>query len=267
MERFYFWVTFVLFAVLGLMIGSFLNVVVYRLPRGMNLAKPASHCTSCGHKLAWYDNIPVFSYLFLRGKCRYCGAAVSPRYILVETANCALWCAAALVFYPRGVAYTASCALALSVLLSAACCDGENMFIPDSLQIALALCALAALFADPVTDWRDKLIGAAVSGGFFLFFYLISFPMFGREGLGFGDVKLMAGAGLLLGWKNSFVAIGFGVLCALVAIGAKKFVFRRACSLYDGAEEFAFAPYLVAGVAFALFAGDAVLNLYLSLFL
>ncbi len=147
MERFYFWVTFVLFAVLGLMIGSFLNVVVYRLPRGMNLAKPASHCTSCGHKLAWYDNIPVFSYLFLRGKCRYCGAAVSPRYILVETANCALWCAAALVFYPRGVAYTASCALALSVLLSAACCDGENMFIPDSLQVALALCALAALFA------------------------------------------------------------------------------------------------------------------------
>ena len=111
MERFYFWVTFVLFAVLGLMIGSFLNVVVYRLPRGMNLAKPASHCTSCGHKLAWYDNIPVFSYLFLRGKCRYCGAAVSPRYILVETANCALWCAAALVFYPRGVAYTASGAL------------------------------------------------------------------------------------------------------------------------------------------------------------
>ena len=76
-----------------------------------------------------------------------------------------------------------------------------------------------------------------------------------------------SGAGLLLGWKNSFVAIGFGVLCALVAIGAKKFVFRRACSLYDGAEEFAFAPYLVAGVAFALFAGDAVLNLYLSLFL
>lgn len=266
MESFYFWTTFAVFAALGLAVGSFLNVVVYRLPRGMNLAKPASHCTSCGRKLAWRDNIPVFSYLFLRGKCRYCGAPVSPRYIVVETANCALWCIAVPAFYPQGVIYTASCALSLSVLLAMAFIDEENMFIPDSLQIALALCALAALFSDPVAGWEEKLLGAALSGGFFLFFYLLSFPLFGREGLGFGDVKLMACTGLLLGWKKAIVAVLFGVLYALAAVGAKKAFFRGARSLYGGAEEFAFAPYLVTGVIFALFAGGAVVNGYLSLF-
>lgn len=146
--------------------------------------------------------------------------------------------------------------------------DEENMFIPDSLQIALALCALAALFSDPAAGWEEKLLGAALSGGFFLFFYLLSFPLFGREGLGFGDVKLMACAGLLLGWKKAIVAVLFGVLYALAAVGQRKMqFFRGARSLYGGAEEFAFAPYLVTGVIFALFAWlGPSLNGYLSLF-
>ena len=122
MEQFYYITTCVLFAVLGLCIGSFLNVLIYRLPRGMNLAKPASHCTVCGHKLAWYDNIPLLSYLILRGKCRSCGARISPRYFLVELSNAALWISCCLAVYRdvTSIPVAAVYALALSVLLTMA---------------------------------------------------------------------------------------------------------------------------------------------------
>lgn len=263
MEAFYYWTTFAVFAVLGLAIGSFLNVVIYRLPRGMNLAKPASHCTSCDHKLAWYDNIPVFSYLFLRGRCRYCGAKVTPRYLVVEVSNCILWCLAVYFFYSRGIVFTAVCALALSVLLAMAFCDAENLFLPDSLQIALLLCAIVGLFFDPQNDWTAKLWGLLVGGGSFLFFYLLSFVLFRREGLGFGDVKLMAIAGLLLGWKGITVSILVGILCALVGVVVRKLTVRRAGTLEES-DEFAFAPYLVAGIMFSMFFGDMLIDGYLA---
>jgi len=264
MDEFYFWTTFVLFAVLGLVFGSFLNVVIYRLPRGMNLAKPASHCTVCGHKLAWYDKIPVFSYLLLRGKCRYCGARVPLRYLMVELVNGALWCAAAWAFYPRGIVFAAASACALSVLLAIAYCDAENMFILDSLQIALLLFAVVCLFFDPVNDRWAKLLGLLIGGGLFLFFYFLSFLLFKREGLGFGDVKLMAISGLLLGWKSTCVAVLAGVLCALVAVLVRKSVCRTGKGKGEGLDEFPFAPYLVAGIVFAMFFGDMLTDAYLA---
>ena len=263
MERFYYSAAAVLFAVFGLCIGSFLNVVVYRLPRGMNLAKPASHCPSCGHRLAWYDNIPLLSWLLLRGKCRYCGAPVSPRYFIVELANCLLWLACALYFYAAGVWYALACALALSVLLSMALCDMENLFIPDSLQLALLLAAVWALFADGELPYGERLLGIAVGGGCFLFFYCFSFLLFGKEGLGFGDVKLMACAGLLLGWKAVIVSIVFAVAAALADILLRK-IARGGRRASGGEAEFAFAPHLALGIAFALFYGNAVAAWYAS---
>lgn len=263
MEEFYFYVSCVMFAVVGLCIGSFLNVVVYRLPRGMNLAKPASHCPDCGHALAWYDNIPLLSFLMLKGKCRYCGAGISPRYFFVELCNAVLWLLCVLAFYERGLAYVSVCAVAASLVVTMSLCDMENLFIPDSLQIAFALVALVGIFVDPSTFWKEKIYGCFLGGGFFLFFYVLSFPLFGREGLGFGDVKLMAGAGLLLGWKSVCVSVLFGVLYALFDILPRKL--KKHPNPFGNEEEYPFAPYLAAGILFAMFFGEAVVRRYVGL--
>lgn len=268
MEQFYYITACVMFAVFGLCIGSFLNVVIYRLPRGMNLAKPASHCTTCGHKLAWYDNIPLLSYLILRGKCRYCGASVSPRYFVVEFTNCVLWLMCPLTMYfSRGVWFSLVCALAISLLLAMSLIDMENLFIPDSLQICFFLVAVGGIFADGQTGWQDKLYGLLLGGGFFLFFYCASFVLFKREGMGFGDVKLMASAGLLLGWKATIAAIVFAIAVALADIVLRKIFIRSGRDgLGNVSEEFAFAPYLALGVFAAMLFGNALVDGYLALF-
>lgn len=267
MEKFYYICTCVIFTVVGLCIGSFLNVVVYRLPRGMNLAKPASHCPVCGHKLAWYDNVPLLSFLVLRAKCRYCGAPISPRYFFLELFNCLLWLFSALIFYPVGIWIALVNALALSLLLCMAQCDAENLWIPDSLQLCLFFVAVCGIFADPLHIWSDKLYGLLLGGGFFALFYFLSFPLFGREGMGFGDVKLMASVGLLLGWRQVFVAIVFAILFALAGIAVNRFTAQvKRLSLDNNGGEFAFAPYLAFGAAFALFFADYIVNWYIALF-
>lgn len=271
MEQFYRITVCVLFAAVGLCVGSFLNVVVYRLPRGMNLAKPASHCPSCKHPLAWYDNIPLLSYLLLGGKCRYCGVRITPRYFFLELTNCALWLACALAFARSSVWHALFCASALSVLLSMAQCDIENMFIPDGLQAALTIAALGAAAADPVTPWAEKFYGLLLGGGFFAAFYGLSYPLFGREGLGFGDVKLMAGAGLLLGWRATCVCIVFAIMYALAGIAARRAFFPRVQRALPGMpegaapDEFAFAPYLALGALTALFFGNFAAAWYAAL--
>ena len=269
MEQFYFAAACVLFSVFGLCIGSFLNVVIYRLPRGMNLAKLASHCTSCGHKLAWYDNIPLFSYLFLRGKCRYCGARISPQYFIVELGNAALSLTCAAVFYDgkEGLFTAVVYALSLSVLLAMAVTDMENLFLPDTLQVCLFVLAVCGVAAD-LSAWQEKVCGLLLGGGFFLFIYCLSFLLFQKEGLGFGDVKLMASAGLLLGWKGVIVATVFAVAVALFDILIRKVFLRRTVTLpgASAGDEFAFAPYLAWGVAVALFCGAALFDGYLALF-
>jgi len=268
MEKYYFVTTCVMFAVIGLCVGSFLNVVVYRLPLGMNLAKPDSHCPNCKNHIAWYDNIPILSYLILRGKCRHCKLPISPRYIFVEFINGMLWLASVFAFYEKGIWYIIACALFLSILLTMSLCDLENLFIPDTLQIALAIVAIGAIFADNI-GYEQKLIGLAVGGGFFLIFYFLAFIMFGREGLGFGDVKLMAGVGLFLGWKNVIVGVIISVFSALVIIAISKLFFNKKTDMQgmsDGSsEEIPFGPFLAFGATIALFFGNTIIDMYLSL--
>ena len=266
MQNYYFIVTCVMMGAVGLCVGSFLNVVVYRLPVGMSLAKPASHCPSCNHTLAWYDNVPLFSFLFLGGKCRYCKTKISPRYFCVELLNAALWLCCAFAFFRNyGVWAVIVNALALSVLLCMALIDEEHLFIPDRLQIALLILGVCGIFASGVQFWQTKLYGMLLGGGFFLFFYLISFPLFGREGLGFGDVKLMTSAGLLLGLKSVCVAIVIAIVMALIDVIVRRVAFKNQKDPFGGANEFAFAPYLAAGVAAALFFGDSIAAWYFSM--
>ncbi len=251
---------YVFSALLGVCVGSFLNVVIYRLPNGMSLIRPASHCPSCGEKIRWYDNIPLLSWLILRGRCRHCGERISPRYFLVELLCGLLWVCSALKFGFSPMTLVAD--VALSALLAQVFVDFEHMILLDSLTLTLALCGVAAIFADPSVLWWERLIGG-FGGGLLLFGlgFVISKAV-KREALGFGDVKLTAAAGLLLGWKN----LALGLFLAAV-LGVFYLLGKKIAGRYDREEAFPFGPFLAAAFALCLFFGTDLINWYLGLFL
>jgi leader peptidase (prepilin peptidase)/N-methyltransferase len=205
----------------GLIWGSFLNVVIYRVPRDMSVVRPASHCPGCGKPIAGYDNVPVFSYVLLRGRARCCGARMSPRYPMVELLGGVLSLGileAIILKMPdatpavRALAvYGADFALCMG-LLAAAFIDAEHMFLPDSITfggIAVGL-VTATLRGLP---FAQSLIGAA--GGFvgvWLPFTFLYKRVLGRTGMGMGDAKLLALAGAWFGWQGAVFVLFAGAL-------------------------------------------------------
>ena len=257
--------TYVLMGLLGLCVGSFLNVVIYRVPRGMSVSYPSSHCTSCAYSLRWYDNIPVISYCFLRGKCRKCHAPISPRYTIVELANMLLWLLCVWRFFSVdvfGILRTACVAVLCSVLICVFFIDLEHKIIPDRFNIIIAVLGVILTVSDAAEmgGWATHLIGLAVGGGFFLAVYYLAILVYKREGLGFGDVKLMAAAGLFLGWLNVFLA----VLIASVTGSIVLLAVRNRTKAGKGTE-YPFAPFLAVGILLASLFGDALVGWYLGL--
>ncbi len=183
-------------ALAGLAIGSFLNVVIYRLPKGTFFSKARSFCPKCGAPIKAYDNIPVISYLILKGKCRNCHASISPRYPLIEALNCILWVVNFAVF---GISWmTLVYDVLVSVLIVVAMIDFDTFEIPDSSNVTILLLGLITFFPISGVSWQSKLIGCVC----------ISLPMlilalFG--GMGLGDVKLYFVLGLLFGWQKILV--------------------------------------------------------------
>lgn len=249
MEIFYGTVAFVL----GLVVGSFLNVCIYRLPTGESVAAGRSHCMSCGHTLAWYDLFPVASWLFLGGKCRYCKAPISPRYAAVEVGNALLWLMAYRHFGPTPMLAVALCAI--SCLLVAALIDWDTGLIYDRFCVIIAALGVLAAFFDPGVPIPDRLIGAVC----------VSLPMLALAlltgGFGGGDIKLVAACGLLLGWKNAlvaaFIAVTAGGLYACLLLLLKKAGKR---------SEIPFGPFIAAGEAAALLWGGDIIGWYLALY-
>jgi leader peptidase (prepilin peptidase)/N-methyltransferase len=201
---------------MGLAWGSFLNVVIYRVPRGMSVVRPGSHCPGCGKPIAAYDNIPVLSYLVLRGRARCCKAKLSPRYPLVEAIGGALALALVELVWramppetPLGRAAAimgADFALCLG-LVAAAFIDAEHMFLPDSISLGGAVLGLATAPMRGV-GWKESLVGAAI--GFFSVRLVLGGlyrVLRGREGMGIGDAKLTMLAGAWFGWPAAFFAL------------------------------------------------------------
>lgn len=251
---------YILAAVLGLCVGSFLNVVIYRVPLGMSLAKPGSHCTQCQYALRWYDNIPVLSWLMLGGKCRNCKKPISVRYTIVELANGILWLACAVLFWQQSVVVACLCALASSALICIFFIDLEHMLIFNRFTLLIALCGVAAMVTDTFTAPWDHVIGAVAGGAVFAGLYFGALRLLGREGIGFGDVKLAAAAGLLLGWQKLILAM----LIASVAGSIILMALRRLCS-HEKDREYPFGPFIVVGVEIALLFGSPILNWYVML--
>lgn len=260
MNDYYLIVTYILGGILGLCVGSFLNVVIYRVPEGMSLASPPSHCPRCKYSLKWYDNIPVLSYIILGGKCRSCKTHISFRYTAVELTNTLLWLLSVYAYAKDNLPYAIICALGCSVLVCIFFIDLEHKIIPDRFQIILGLLGIAAIFFDKNTQWYSHLVGAAAGGTVFGLVAYFGSRKYGKEALGGGDIKLSIVSGLLLGWEKFLVAMlvaTVGGSIILLSLRAKK----------DQAKdtEYPFAPFITAGIAFALFFGDKLIDAYVSL--
>jgi leader peptidase (prepilin peptidase)/N-methyltransferase len=242
-------------AVLGAALGSFLNVVAYRLPRGLSLVRPGSRCPACETPIRPYDNVPVVSWLLLRGRCRSCGAGISARYPLVEGATIAL-CAVVVVAYGSSLETWLGLALVL-LLVPVTLIDLDFRIIPNRLLAIGAVVALALLAAFDPGEIPEHLIAAVAAGGFFLL-AVLAYP----SGMGMGDVKLAAVLGLFLGRS-----VGPAVFVALVAgtvVGG--LIIARKGAREGRKTAIPFGPYLALGGLVGLFAGDAIVDWYLATF-
>jgi leader peptidase (prepilin peptidase) / N-methyltransferase len=185
--------------VLGACIGSFLNVCIHRIPADESVVRPGSRCPYCRTPISWYDNVPILSWIWLAGHCRTCGVPISPRYPLVEAATGALGTLAVVVFGPTlaaGIAFAFTAALLLITFI-----DLDHRFIPDEVSLPGILVGLAASFVPWVATPLEAALGAAIGGGFL---WLVAWGYeraTGVEGMGFGDVKLLAMIGAFLGWQ------------------------------------------------------------------
>ena len=238
----------------ALAIGSFLNVVAARLPAKRSLVHPGSACVGCGTAIAWYDNVPIVSYLVLKGRCRHCHARISVRYLAVELATAFLVAACFASFGLSGRAFVAGFFVACLVVVSAI--DAERKIIPDVIVLpatAIVLAAQIALFPDRALEW----VLAAVAASGFLFVAVLAYP----RGMGMGDVKLALLMGAALG-KPVAVAMMVGMLSALLV----AIVILARGGLSARKTAIPFGPFLAFGSVVALFAGERILSGYLDLF-
>jgi leader peptidase (prepilin peptidase)/N-methyltransferase len=242
--------------VLGTIVGSFLNVVTYRLPRHESLITPASHCPGCGAPVKPYDNIPVLSWLLLRGHCRQCGERISVRYPLIELTT-GLLCVGAVLAHDSAAGMALSIALIL-LIVPAAAIDLEHRIIPNAITLPGCVLALAIGTALDPSGEPTRLIAGAAAGGFLLVAAL-AYP----GGMGMGDVKLAAMMGLFLG-----SAVAPAILIALLAgTAAGIVVIARKGARAGRKTAVPFGPFLAVGALSAVYAGGPLVDVYVNHFL
>ncbi|MBW2558491.1 MAG: prepilin peptidase [Deltaproteobacteria bacterium] len=241
-------------AILGAIVGSFLNVCIYRIPSGKSIVLPASHCPVCKHPIKFYDNIPIISYLMLRGKCRHCSKRISPIYPVIEVLTAVM---SVFLFREYGLsfeylfAFLFTCALLIVTFI-----DLKHQIIPDVISLpGIPLFALAAIFFMDVT-FRDSLIGILAGGGF-LFLIALGYQILTkREGMGGGDIKLLAMVGGFLGWQSLWFVIMASSLIGAVA-GISVMISRGKDTKYA----IPFGPFLSIGAIAYIFWGNMVMKL------
>ncbi|MDD4815695.1 MAG: prepilin peptidase [Clostridia bacterium] len=251
---------YILIGLIGLCVGSFLNVLIFRVPNNLSIVKPNSFCSKCNNTLKWYHNIPIFSYIFLKGKCSFCKTHIPFRYTFVEILNTILWLACVLFFWNTSIILAIIYMFFCSFLLVVAFIDLEHKFIPDRFQIVLLVLGVLSLIFTSNIAILDRIIGFFVGGGVLLFFYGCGLIFFKKEALGIGDIKLMAVCGLVVGWQNILFALFVGVV-----VGSIVLIFAQKLQKEKG-KEYPFAPFLASGVLLALFLGEQVINWYINLF-
>jgi leader peptidase (prepilin peptidase)/N-methyltransferase len=244
--------------VLGAVIGSFLNVCIYRLPRHLSLWWPPSACPSCGRRLAPFENVPILGYLVLRGRCRTCRVSLTPRYVIVEALTAAMFGFAAWFYGP-----TLLCASRVvfgSALIVLFAIDLEHQLLPNIITLPFILVGLAfSVFVEP--GWRSALVGVVVGAGSLLTMFYLWLWLRKQEALGMGDPKMLAMIGAFVGWKLTILTLVFASFSgSLIGVGLILTRRARMQSLIP------FGCFLAVGAAIAATVGSAILDWYLGFY-
>lgn len=243
--------------IVGLAIGSFLNVCIYRIPRKKSLVYPPSHCPQCGESIKWYDNIPLISYLLLKGKCRSCHHPISVRYPIVEALTGVLFLFSYFFHHSLNILFFKNL-IFISFLIPIFFIDLEKGIIPNSLSYGLIISGFILSFF--THSFFSSLWGIGIGGGIFSTIYFLGYLFLKQEGMGMGDIKMAMGIGVFLGGKLSLIA--FFISFLIGGIVAAFFLFTH---LKKRKDKLPFAPFLVMGALISLFYGEKLLYLYLTL--
>jgi leader peptidase (prepilin peptidase)/N-methyltransferase len=244
--------------IFGAVVGSFLNVCIFRIPKDESIVFPPSHCQNCDYRIRWYDNIPILSYLLLGGKCRSCKSPISAQYPVVELINALLTMFLFLKFGPTLVFLVMF--LFCSSLVVVTFVDLEHQIIPDVISLPGIVVGFATSFFIPWLGWQNSLYGILLGGGsLMLVAYGYQF-LAKKEGMGGGDIKLLAMMGAFLGWR-SVPFIIFAASLVGTVIGVTMMLVQKK----DGKLAIPFGPFLAFGAILYIFYGKAIIIWYLSL--
>ncbi len=245
---------------LGLAVGSFLNVCIYRIPKGQSIFLPASHCPSCSQKIKFYDNIPVLSFVLLKGKCRLCGSRISFQYPLVELLTAGLFLGAYL-WQGLNLAFASTIALGC-LLIIVFFVDLRHRIVPDVITLPGIAIGLGFAFVSPQTRLLDSFLGLLIGGGVLYLLAILGELVFKKESMGGGDIKLAAMLGAFLGWQKLFLVFFLsaflGSVVGILAIHLSSRVKEQ--------RTIPFGPFLALASIASLFWGETLVNAYLNLF-
>jgi leader peptidase (prepilin peptidase)/N-methyltransferase len=241
--------------VLGAVVGSFLNVCICRLPKEESIVSPPSRCPKCGWRLPFYDNVPILSYLLLGGKCRSCREPISPQYPLVELANGLLTLFLFMRYGPTPpfiIMFLFSSALVVITVI-----DLEHQIIPDVISLPGIVIGFGASYFLPWLTWKDSLMGIVLGGGSLLLVATVYEAITKKEGMGGGDIKLLAMMGAFLGWRSVPFIIFAGSLAGSI-IGISVMTARK----QDARLSIPFGPFLAFGAVLYIFFGRQIIHWY-----
>lgn len=243
----------------GAIVGSFLNVCIYRIPAGLSVVSPPSRCPGCEAPIRWFQNVPILSWCLLRGRCAVCKTPISLRYPSIEALNGLLY---VLVFYSFGFSWVALVYLLfLSALLVITFIDLDHQIIPNIISLPGVVVGVAcALFVLPL-PWQDSVLGVLVGGGFLWMVAAGYRLLMGAEGMGMGDIKLLAMIGAFLGWQAVFPVVFLGSIVG-TAIGVPLMLVKRE----SGKFAIPFGPFLSLGAMLYIFVWDRLFDWYVITF-
>ena len=245
-------ILYIMIFLIGISIGSFLNVCIYRIPKKEDIVFERSHCMSCGNVLKWYELIPLFSFIVQGGKCRNCKTKLSVQYPLIELLNGLIyvWIFMAKGFQPESILFC----ICASVLIVISVIDWRTYEIPFGCNIVIGILGIVRVILD-LAHWYDYVIGFFAVSGLFLIIYWIT----KGRGIGGGDIKLMAAAGLLLGWQNILLALMIGSIAGSV-------IHLTLMKVQGKDRVLAFGPYLAFGIFISMLYGNNLITWYLGMF-
>jgi leader peptidase (prepilin peptidase)/N-methyltransferase len=250
----------IFFVILGLLLGSFANLLIYRLPLNKPWAWDRSRCSKCQRTIPWYDNIPVLSWFILRGKCRQCKAPYSFRYVIVEALTGLLF---GLAYWYYGLSWTFLEAIIFCwMLVVCSFIDFDHMILPDEFTLSGIVIGLIGAALNTERSFLDSFIGVLIGGGFLWFMAFVYYQLTKKDGLGGGDIKLLGWIGAILGWKAvPFVITTSAIIGSVVGIALalkSKEGFKTAIP---------FGPYLALAALIFMFGGQTLAQAYFDLFM